>query len=44
MPSEREFLEQRLAIVDKRLGEPNHFDVDEMGRFYLRYQDAPSVE
>jgi hypothetical protein len=44
MSFEREFLEQRFKIVDDRLSQVNEFDVDDKGRFYLRYQHAPTIE
>lgn len=44
MLSEREFLEQRSKIVKERLSQVNEFDVDDKGRFYLRYQHAPTME
>ena len=41
---EREFLERRLKIVEERLEKVSEFDVDEGGRFYIRYQHVPTKE
>jgi hypothetical protein len=44
MASEKDFLERRLEIIEKRLEQPNEYDVHEKGRFHLRFQNAPTVE
>ncbi|HVM72342.1 MAG TPA: hypothetical protein VMT91_11335 [Anaerolineales bacterium] len=44
MESEIEFLEHRLQILEKNINAPVKFDTDERGRFYLRFEDSPSIE
>ena len=41
MPSERDFLQQRLQRIEKHLEQVREFNVDEKGRFYVSYQNIP---
>ncbi len=43
-PLEREFLERRLKIVEKRLKEVNAYEIDDEGRFHLCYQNVPTKD
>ena len=44
MTSEREFLEQRYQIICQRMAQPNKYDVDAQGRFYITYQPDTNLD
>jgi hypothetical protein len=44
MGSEIEFLAQRLQLLEKNINSPVSFDKDDKGRFYLRFDNSPSIE
>jgi len=45
MPAkEKDFVAQRLAIVEKKVGCHNEFDVDDRGGFHVRLEISPMIE